>query len=133
VIHRHQRSVRGITRIAIAVQTQMVAAMWPDGNAPVGTSSSWPTGGRGRSTAAWLVRNRVSSPTITSATKSTGRQRRQNARISGQNTREISRIAWVSPALLAQKLTSSSGGVRCAANHSVTRVSRVSTKVPSTR
>ena len=49
--HRHQRSVRANTMIAMATQRQMVAAMCPDGKDEVGICPSrFSTGGRGRST-----------------------------------------------------------------------------------
>jgi hypothetical protein len=98
---------------AIEIHRQRVAAMWPDGNDDVGSvPSRCSAAGRGRPVAAALTRNSVSSPNIASTTNSTGRHCRHRASASGQNTSEIARIAWVSPALLHSQLTWSSAGVR---------------------
>jgi hypothetical protein len=100
-IHRHQCRVRAVTSSAIEIHKQSVAATCPDGNDEVGIwPSSCCTGGRGRSTAAALHRNRLSSPNIASTRNSTGRHCRHAAIAIGQNTSDTARMAWVSPALL---------------------------------
>src|ERR1035438_7293555 len=90
-----------MTRIAIATYKQVVAAMCPEGNAEVGRClSRWVTSGLGRLTTAAAVRNAASSPNMTVAMNTTGRQRRVTARKTTQVARATMRIAWVAPSVL---------------------------------
>jgi len=95
----------------------VVAAMWPDGNADVGRfESRLGTSGRGRLTTAAIVRKAASSPNMTTARKTTGRQRRVTARNTTQLTTPTMRMSWVAPRLLPIRLQWFSADVRCAAN-----------------
>src|SRR5690242_2536936 len=91
--------------------------MWPDGNADVGKfESRLGTSGRGRLTTAAIVRKAASSPNMTTARKTTGRQRRVTARNTTQLTTPTMRMSWVAPRLLPIWLQWFSADVRCAAN-----------------
>ena len=129
---RHQRSIRPMQIRAIAVHRHMVAAMCPEGNDEVGSvpSRCW-AAGRGRPVAAAVARNRVSSPNMASTRNSTGRNCRQAAIASGQNTSDTARIACVSPALLHTWLTESSVGDRKLCSHRGTPLSNEPSQVPS--
>ena len=101
----------------MAMYRQAVAASCPDGKAEVGRRESrWETSGRGRLTTAAAARNAPSSPNITVATNTAGRQRRVMARKATQVTTPTMRIAWVAPSVLKIWLQWFRLGVRWAAN-----------------
>src|ERR1035438_6596523 len=106
-----------MTRIATATYRQVVAAMCPEGNAEVGSLwSRWGTFGLGRLTTAAAVRNAASSPNMTVAMNTTGRQRLVTARNTTQVARATMRIAWVAPSVLKSSLQEVKAAVRWAAN-----------------
>ena len=94
-----------------------MAASCPDGYAEVGRCrSSCVTSGLGRWTTAAATRKAPSSPAMTVATKTTGRQRRVTARNTTQVASATMRIAWVAPSVLKISLQWVRPGVRWAAN-----------------
>jgi hypothetical protein len=67
---------------------------------------------RSRPTIAAEARNRVSSPSISTSRKITGRQHRMTANATAPATSPTARIEWVLPALLQKSLAELSQAVR---------------------